>query len=187
MFPMKRTTVLEPINLVDKALNEKSKSLLTFLEGKNCDCLTRFKEFLMEIELTEDEYIQLIQCTIKQPTIFLERKPSHIWNNIFAKEMPNLWDANIDAQYVLNSYAATSYCTSYMTKLDKTMTNSFRRIHKEHEISNIDAMQMIHTLGNTLLNLQQMSSQQAVHIALSLPLHCSSRECIFMNTSPVDE
>jgi hypothetical protein len=48
-------------------------------------------------------------------------------------------------------------------------------------------MQMIRTLGNTLLNLQQMSAQQAVHIALSLPLNCSSRECIFINTSPIDE
>ena len=46
---------------------------------------------------------------------------------------------------------------------------------------------MIHTLGNTLLNLQQMSSQQAVHITLSLPLNCSSRKCVFINTSPLDK
>jgi hypothetical protein len=75
--------------------------------------------------------------------------------------MPNLWNANTDAQYVLNAYVATSYCSSYMTKVDKSMTNAFRRIHKEHEKSEIDAMQMICTLGNTLLNLQQMSAQQA--------------------------
>lgn len=67
------------------------------------------------------------------------------------------------------------------------MTNAFRRIRKEHQKDEIDAMQMIRKLGNTLLNLQQMSAQQAVHIALSLPLSCSSRECIFVNTSPVDE
>jgi hypothetical protein len=44
-------------------------------------------------------------------------------------------------------------------------------------------MKMIRILGNTLLNLQQMSSQQAVNIALSLPLSSSSRECTFINTS----
>ena len=32
-----------------------------------------------------------------------------------------------------------------------------------------------------------MLAQQAVHIALSFPLSCISRECIFINTSPVDE
>jgi ATP-dependent DNA helicase PIF1 len=98
-----------------------------------------------------------------------------------------MWKANTDVQYVLNAYATTSYCTSYMTKIDKSMTSAFRKIHKEHERSHIDAIQMIHTLGNTLLNLQQMSAQQAVHIALSLPLTCSSRKCVFINTSPLEK
>jgi hypothetical protein len=101
--------------------------------------------------------------------------------------MPVMWNANTDAQYVLNAYAATSYCTSYMTKVDKSMTSAFIRIRKEHERIHIDAMKMIRTLGNTLLNLQQMSTQQEVHIALSLPLNCSSRKCVFINTSPLEK
>jgi len=47
--------------------------------------------------------------------------------------MTNIWNANIDAQFVLNAYATTSYYNSYMTKVDKSMTNAFIRIHKEHE------------------------------------------------------
>ena len=70
-----------------------------------------------------------------------------------------MWKENTDAHYVLNAYATTSYCTSYMTKVEKYMTSAFRRIHKEHERSHIDAIQMICTLGNTLLNFQQMSAQ----------------------------
>ena len=46
---------------------------------------------------------------------------------------------------------------------------------------------MIRTLGNTFLNIQQISAQQAVHIALSLPLTCSSRKCVFINTSPLEK
>jgi exonuclease III len=187
MPPMKRTIVLEPISSLDKDLADKSRSMFTSLEQKNYDSEMTFEDFLVEMDLAEDQYIQLIQCKLKQPTIFLKRKPSHIWNNSFANDMPNLWNANTDAQYVLNAYAAASYCSSYMTKVDKSMTNAFRRIRKEHERSEIDAIQMIRTLGNTLLNLQQMSAQQAVHIALSLPLNCSSRECIFINTSPIDK
>ena len=67
------------------------------------------------------------------------------------------------------------------------MTNSFKKIRKEHEKRKIDVIQMIRSLGNALLNLQQISAQQAVHIALSLPLNHSSRECNFINTSPIDE
>ena len=80
-------------------------------------------------------------------------------NNSFAMNMPHLWDANTDSQYVLNAYVASSYCSSYMTKVDKSMTHTFKRIHKEHERKKIDAIQMIRTLGNTLLNIQQMSAQ----------------------------
>jgi hypothetical protein len=74
-----------------------------------------------------------------------------------------------------------------MTKVVKSMTSAFRRIQKEHETSHIDAIQMIHTLSDTLLNIQQMSAQQAIHIALSLPLTCSSRKCVFINTSPLEK
>jgi hypothetical protein len=97
-----------------------------------------------------------------------------------------MWNANIDVQYV-NAYVATSYCTSYMTKVDKSMTSAFRRIRKEHKRSHIDVIQMIRMLGNTLLNLQQMSAQQAIHIAVSLPLNCTSRKCVFINTSPLEK
>jgi hypothetical protein len=74
-----------------------------------------------------------------------------------------------------------------MKKVDKSMTSASRRIQKEHKRSHIDSIQMICTLDNTLLNLQQMSYQQVVHIALSLPLTCSSRKCVFINTSPLEK
>ena len=187
MPPMKSTMIIEPTNAENKKIIEKSISFFAFLEETNYNDSITHDNFLLEIGLLENEYIELLQHTIKQPTIFLKRKPSHIWNNSFAKAMPTLWNANTDAQFVLNAYAAASYCSSYMTKIDKSMTNAFRRIRKEHQKDEIDAMQMIRKLGNTLLNLQQMSAQQAVHIALSLPLNSSSRECIFVNTSLVDE
>jgi hypothetical protein len=50
-----------------------------------------------------------------------------------------MWNANKDAQYVLTAYVAASYYTSYMTKVDKSMTSAFRRIRKENERSHIDA------------------------------------------------
>ena len=74
-----------------------------------------------------------------------------------------------------------------MAKVEKSMTSAFRRIHKEHERNHIDTMQMIRALGNTLLNIQQISAQQTVDIALSLPLDCGSRKCVFTNTSPLEK
>ena len=60
-----------------------------------------------------------------------------------------------------------------MTIVDKSITNAFKRIPKDHVNDKINDIQMICTSGNTLLNLQQISSQQEVHISLFLPLNNS--------------
>jgi hypothetical protein len=33
-----------------------------------------------------------------------------------------MWEENIDAQYVLDPYFAIAYCTSYLTKVNKIVT-----------------------------------------------------------------
>lgn len=62
--------------------------------------------------------------------VLLEQKPSQIWNKSFANNMPHLWNSKIDTQYVLNAYVAMSYCSSNMTKVDKSVTFSFKGYYK---------------------------------------------------------
>ena len=66
--------------------------------------------------------------------------------------MSKLWRANTDAQFVLNANIAAMYCSSYMVKVDKSMTHAFKRIRDDPQSENIDAIRMIRKLGNTLLN-----------------------------------
>lgn len=80
-----------------------------------------------------------------------------------------------------------SYCSAYMKKIDQTLSSSFKKICEESLSNNYDATQVIWKLGNALLAHQKMSSQQAVHIVLSLPLHHSSWKIIFINTSPLSK
>ena len=56
------------------------------------------------------------------------------------------------------------------------MTHTFKRIRDDHQSENIDVVKMITKIGNVLLNLQQMSAQQVVHLVLSLPLNKSSKK-----------
>ena len=81
--------------------------LFTTIEAKEYNNSMTFENFLDELGFIESGYILEIQSTLKQPMVFLKRKPSQTWINIFAKDMPNLWHANIDAQYALNAYTAT--------------------------------------------------------------------------------
>jgi hypothetical protein len=69
---MKATRIIEPISLEDSVVVEKSKSLFTFIEQGGFDEMMSFDAFLTQENLSEDEYIQAIQCTLRQPTLFLK-------------------------------------------------------------------------------------------------------------------
>ena len=74
-----------------------------------------------------------------------------------------------------------------MTKHDNTLTRTFRKKREDRKKTNYDVMDTISSLGKSLVNMQQMSTQLAVHVVLSLPLRNSSRRCIFINTSPQEQ
>ena len=72
-----------------------------------------------KIGITKYDYIHSIQCTMRRRTILLKREPTYIWTNNFAQHILLIWGTNNDAQFVLDSYATSTYCSSYMKKLNK--------------------------------------------------------------------
>jgi hypothetical protein len=59
-----------------------------------------------------------------------------------------LWFTNTNIQFVLDPYATTSYCTSYMTKIDESITSKLHFIIQKCIANNIDANTKIQKLGN---------------------------------------
>lgn len=128
----------------------------------------------------------MLQMTLTRRVLLLKRHPTDIWTNAFAKKVPPLWYANTDTQFLLDAYAATSYCSSYMTKQDTTTSLAFCQLHRQSTSTYNDKTQFIRKLGNALLNYQQMYIRQAIHIALSLPPRKSSQRTVFINTAPFE-
>ncbi len=89
----------------------------------------------------------------------------------------------IVARYIFDAYAAASYYTSHLTKIDKSITNECWTIIKKCEDENIDVDLKIKKLGNAFINAQQMSTQLTTYIILSLPLYHAFRSISFLNTS----
>ncbi len=58
----------------------------------------------------------------------------------------------------------TTYCTSYMTKINKSITSELHSIIKKCITNNIDAK--IQKLGNDFLNAQQVVVQFATYLVL---------------------
>ena len=57
-----------------------------------------------------------------------------------------------DIQFILDPYAVATYCTSYMTKVDKSMTMELKSILQKCITNKIDANIRILKLGNVFLN-----------------------------------
>jgi hypothetical protein len=113
-----------------------------------------------------------LRTKLTKPHIFLKCIFKNIKTNAFS----------INIQFILDPYVATTYCTSYMTKLNKTITSELLSIIKKCIAHNIDANTKIQKLSNDFLNAQQMVVQFVVYIMFSLPLYHSSpfEECAFI-------
>ncbi len=76
----------------------------------------------MDLYVNEENYIFALWSTLQKPTLFLKHKVNDIQTNVFNIHERSIWEANVDAQYVLDPYFATTYCTSYFTKVNKYVT-----------------------------------------------------------------
>jgi hypothetical protein len=48
-----------------------------------------------------------------------KRKPNDIQTNTFSIHVRPLWEANANAQFILDPYAIVAYCIFYLTNVDK--------------------------------------------------------------------
>jgi hypothetical protein len=124
-----------------------------------------------------------LQIQLKRPQIFLKRTVSNIRINAFNKSISNIWYANTDIQFILDPYAAATYCTSYMTKVDKNITSELQSIMQKCIDNKVLADERILKLGYVFLNAQQMSARLAIYLIFFLPLYHASRTFKFIDTS----
>lgn len=189
--PMNRTMVLEPLGETNVSklslLKNKAKEIFTYLQNVEAGSEVEFDEFISKFQIDEQTYILVLCSQLKRPQVFLKRSLSNICTNAFNKIIAHNWYANTDVQFILDPYAAATYCTSYMTKVDKTITVELKSILQKCIGEKTDANLRILKLGNAFLNAQQMSAQLAIYLILSIPLYHCSRSFSFINTSPSHE
>ncbi len=105
--------------------------------------LTYFWTFLLDLKIDEETCIFGLHYMIQKPTLFSKWKPNDICTNGFGIHVGPLWGANINAQYILDPYATTLYCTSYLTKIDKSVIQEMKIIlnkYKQEQTEPFDAL-----------------------------------------------
>jgi hypothetical protein len=81
--------------------------------------------------------------------------------------------------------ACAMYIVSYISKAQKGMCDLLRNACAEAKEGHSTIKQQVRDIGNKFLNSVEISAQElAVYIILQLPMRKSSRNVVFINTSP---
>jgi hypothetical protein len=201
--PMPITLILEPLRqeeyrldvAVAKADMKRIFSMMgTIDEGAKAAAkvgtlypgeMQSFPDFLDTLGLTMQRYTNALRCSIIRTTVFHSRSLKDRNVNPFNVTLLLAWQANIDLQFILDAYAATTYITSYMSKGQKGMTELMGRLSSEGGYRN--SSDLIKRLGYAFINSHEICVQEAVYHELPLPMRRFSVAVQFVNTGPPDQ
>jgi len=187
--PMPETEIIEPYEGEQReeyeSLFERVRKALNDIKDDS-DSLS-FDEFLAIVDCSYEDYLKAIQTSVKGPKVFLRRTTSEIRINPYMRHLLDAWCANHDIQYVLDPYACAIYITNYISKCAKGMSTLLHNACKEARQGNDDLRKQVRFIGNQFLNATEICAQEAVYLALQLPLIKKTRQVTFINSSPPED
>lgn len=160
--------------------------LKTVQEEMAMDSERTLCSLLAAANLTLADYQAALKKSTQQPTVILKRDPRESCINNYNPHLLKYWRANMDIQYVTNAYACAMYILSYVSKGERQMGLLLKEAARESQETDDIRKQMRH-LGNTFLTHREVSAQEAVYRALSMPLQQKSRVVTFVNTSMAED
>jgi hypothetical protein len=189
---MKETMILYPLELFDynedaqKKLKDNYEKVRCKLEDiyqnliKQTFIYMSYDQFLVGLNLSNDDYINCIRYSLKRPTVFLKRETNEISINAYNYRILNILQANMDIQFIIDPYACISYIIDYINKSDRGMSTLLRRAVKEVKKGNFSIRQKFNKIGSTFINASEISAQEATFMMLSLKLSRAS-EKVFLS------
>ena len=193
-YPMRETCILQPLasdpsSPTDREMYVQQLNTIKTVLGqmKPDSDIHTMDEFLGAVGLDHDDYISAIRFSLKTDTVFLKRSPADIRVNNYNIDVLKAWRANMDIQYILDVWACAAYITGYVAKSSRGMSDLLQKACREAKEGDKNIKQQLRFIGNKFLNNVEISAQEAVYILLELPLKCSSRRVLFINTSAPNE
>ena len=90
------------------------------------------QHFLQEINLDVETYMDALKILQRGPKCNFEVKPTRCFYKCMQSGHFVFMERNVDLQYVINEIATVKYVCSYMTKGEKGMGETLKRVAKEY-------------------------------------------------------
>ena len=169
---------------LNKLANEQAKAR----KNKSSLPTILFEEFLDKLDLSLEQYILALRSSINTPTVFHRRTCHEIMVNPYNKSIFLKHKANMDIQFVLNSYGVAVYLCSYLMKSSGLMNRLLRVAESElRNDRNMTLKQKLVQIASKFQNCSEISAQECVYHLLSMPVSFSSREHAFIITFKQEE
>ena len=180
--PLPRTMLLYPLEEEVDHFRKKYTELQKAM-NENKDNDVSFVEFLETVaKMTFEDYVKCIRSSLNAPKVFLKRAPNEMRVNLFNVKILLAWKANLDIQIVLEPYGCASYVVGYISKSQRGMSALLEAAAKEARKENPDIKKQVRHIGNVFSNSVEVGAQEAVYLALQIPLTKGTREVVYINT-----
>lgn len=96
-----------------------------------------FKEILCKCNISEEEYVNILKISETGSKVILKRDPYDVRLNNYNNMITTLFRANMDLQYVVDSYSAITYVMSYVLKCENGMSDLMKQIAREYHTDGV--------------------------------------------------
>ena len=110
-----------------QSLQQTVQNILTTADVHNKSA----HHFLQEINLDVETYMDALKISQRGRNVILKQNPQYVFLNACSHNILSLWRGNVDLQYVINEIATVKYVCSYMTKGERGMDETLKRVAKE--------------------------------------------------------
>jgi hypothetical protein len=164
-------------------LNDVYSQIIEFLNNlhKDENRDISFNDFLSQLDIDYETYILAIRSSLSQTKVFLKRNVNECRINNYNIVLLKSWKANMDIQYILDPYSCVSYIVSYISKGQRGLSNLLQAACQEASNMDSDIRQRVRRIGNTFLSSVEIGAQEAVYLALQMPLRHCTRDVIFVD------
>ena len=139
------------------------------------------QEFIQDIDLHIDTYMEALQISQRGPNIILKLNQQDVFINAFNKDILSLWRGSVDLHYVINEIATVKYGCSYMTKGEKGMGETLKRVAKDWQNDAIRTQ--INKIKKEFLDKWVLGAPESAMWVLSMWLMKKSRKVVSVSTS----
>jgi len=142
-----------------------------------------YEEFLENINLNHEDYLNIIRANLKKTKVFLKRNLNEIMINNYNTKILQVHQANMDIQFILDMYACILYILNYINKSDRGMSKLLRNVQKDVRFGNTNQPERLRQIMNVYTSSTEISAQEIVYYLLGMPVSECSRVVEFINTN----